>query len=252
MFKFIKNIFQKNGKNEYKFEIVTTVSVNNEPNPSRELLKDATTLKYEGKYNEACEKLKEAFNAKGSESLTVKERMRLAMYLQLAKKSEEGWQVLKEINEKYTDVFSQADIANQMRIFLQKEKLFREAIIFSIWTLCKEIERDKYNIKICIENADRIANNPLLQRIGRREKETVYGRTPEGNPITDKFYKILNDRINEKKSREGIEKTVEPLLKKMKKENFKNEIADSISNYFSKSENYELKEIEDIIDLVLT
>lgn len=142
MFKFINKYFSYNNTRA-KVSANTTLIANSDINPAREMLKDAAALKKEKKYDEACEKLKEAFSLEGAEDLMIKERIRLPMYLQLAKRNDEGWQILNELNVHYTDVFSQAEIANQMRVFLQKEKKYTQAVLFSVWSICKEVERDK-------------------------------------------------------------------------------------------------------------
>jgi hypothetical protein len=88
---------------------------------ARDLLKEATSLKKEKKYAEACEKLRKAYRADGAENLMIEERLRLPMYLQLAGRNDEGWDELNRLNAKYSDIFSQPIIANQMRVFLKKE-----------------------------------------------------------------------------------------------------------------------------------
>ena len=89
---------------------------------ARILLKEATALKKEKKYIEACEKLREAYSADGAENLMIEDRLRLPMYLQLAGKNDDGWDELNRLSEKYVDEFSQPRIAHQMKIFLRKEK----------------------------------------------------------------------------------------------------------------------------------
>ena len=88
---------------------------------SRNLLKEATALKREKKFFEACEKLREAYCADGAENLMIEDRLRLPMYLQLAGRNDEGWDELNRLNIRYLDQFSQPRIANQRRVFLQKE-----------------------------------------------------------------------------------------------------------------------------------
>ena len=89
---------------------------------ARSLLMEATALKREKKYFQACAKLREAYSADGAENLTIEERLRLPMYLQLAGKNDEGWVELNRLDTRYVDQFSQPIIAHQMRIFLRKEK----------------------------------------------------------------------------------------------------------------------------------
>ncbi len=88
---------------------------------ARNLLMEATALKREKKYIEACNKLREAYSADGAENLMIEERLRLPMYLQLAGKDDEGWDELNRLYARYTDQFSQPRIEHQMKIFLRKE-----------------------------------------------------------------------------------------------------------------------------------
>lgn len=89
--------------------------------PARNLLKEATALKREKKYIEACDKLREAYSADGAENLMIEDRLRLPMYLQLAGKNDDGWDELNRLSARYVDQFSQPRIAYQMTIFLRKE-----------------------------------------------------------------------------------------------------------------------------------
>jgi tetratricopeptide (TPR) repeat protein len=85
---------------------------------ARNLLMEATALKKEKKYIEACEKLREAYSADGADDLFIEDRVRLPMYLQLAGKNDEGWDELNRLLARYAD----PRIENQMKIFLRKEK----------------------------------------------------------------------------------------------------------------------------------
>lgn len=248
MFGYIKSLFS-NKQNTPQVMVSSTLIANNEINPAREMLKEATALKKKKRYDEACEKLKEAFSINGAEDLMVKERMRLPMYLQLAKLNDEGWRILNELNVQYTDVFSQAEIANQMRVFLQKEKKYTQAVLFSVWSICKEVERDRKNIQGSIDLADQWATNKddfgFLPE-GRKEK--VYGKTPKGNPITDSAYKMFNDRVADRLSKESVSDRILPLLKKAKKEQLVDNLSEAISKYLKASEYYDLREVRDIIN----
>ncbi|EWH01486.1 hypothetical protein [Halomonas sp. BC04] len=97
MFDFIKNILSNN-KKETRAVVSASVTLNSEVNPAREMLKEATALKKEKKYDEACEKLREAFSLESANNLMVKERLRLPMYLQLANRNDEGWKIINEMN----------------------------------------------------------------------------------------------------------------------------------------------------------
>jgi len=238
VFEFLKSIFSNNNDDEV--------------NPAREMLKDATALKKEKKYDEACNKLKEAFLLEGSADLMVKEKMRLPMYLQLANKNDEGWKILNEINIQYVDVFSQAEIANQMRVFLQKEKKYTKAILFSVWNICKEVERDRYNLQGIIDFADQLVlNKDEFTPLKYEKTEKIYGKTPKGSPITDSTYKMFSDRVDGNISESGVAKSILTLLKKSKKEGQVNILSKSISGYLNSSKQYKLREVRDIINGVL-
>ena len=106
-----------------------------------ELLLEATKLKNDNKITEACEKLKEAYSANGSlngygpsdakDEPCITHRLRLPMYLQIAGKSADGWEELKRLNKKYTDVLDQPHISKQIRIFLNKEK--KQIDPYALW-----------------------------------------------------------------------------------------------------------------------
>ncbi len=252
MLKLLKRIFPsgaKTSKRNNSLNISASISINNEINPARELLKEATQLKHDKKFDEACEKLKEAYSAKGADELMVKERLRLPMYLQLAGKNDEGWKILNEINITFIDVFSQAEIANQMRVFLQKEKKHKQAIMFGAWCICKEIERDRSNIESCINMTDEMAklSSELDFLGGNNEKEEVFAHTPSGNPITDSAYKMFIDRIEYSISLEGIKERLAPMFKRAKLESDLDRVSSKFSDYLKSCNKYDLSEVRDII-----
>lgn len=220
------------------------------PLSARELLKEATQLKKEKRYDEACNKLNEAYSASGSEDLMIKDLLRLPMYLQLAGKNDEGWGVLNELNVKYTDVFSQADIANQMRVFLQKEKKFKLAVQFSAWSICKQIERDYSNIKDSEKMTDQMAkiNSDYSLEDDSAEKAEVFGKTNKGNAITDKAYPMFKERIEHLQSREGLLESLKSDLKKAKLSPIETELCQELSDYLISSKRYQLAMVRDIID----
>ncbi len=115
LFSRIGNIFFSNSKENL------SLSGSQNSDLARNLLKEATVLKKEKKYIRACEKLREAYSANGSENLMIEERLRLPMYLQLAGKNDEGWDELNRLLKKYTDPYSPPIISHQMKVFLKKE-----------------------------------------------------------------------------------------------------------------------------------
>jgi len=179
----------------------------------------------------------------------VKDLLRLPMYLQLAGKNDEGWKILNELNLKHTDVFSQPEIANQTRIFLQKEKKFRHAILFGIWALCKEIERDRSNVKSSIHMADEMAKLDVEFNlsINRDSSQEVFANTPKGNPIADPSYEMFSHRIEYSSSFEGVKECIEPLMKKAKLEEKINVLAKDVSTYLKSKNKYSLNEVSEIL-----
>ncbi len=249
MFNFLKNLFGKSNQNKISISITKNFSTDYQEIKARSLLKEATKLKKEKKYSEACEKLKEAYVAQGSDELSVKDHFRLPMYLQLNGKNDEGWKILNELNIKHVDVFSQADIANQMRVFLQKEKNHKKAIYFGVWTLCKEIERDRSNIKDCLKMTDEFAaldaEYDLSDNSDKRDK--VYTHTRKGNPVTDPAYEMFCERVEYSISVDGVKEVLAPLLKKAKLENISDDLSRRLSDYITSKKRYDFAKVQEII-----
>jgi hypothetical protein len=250
MFKSVMKIINKTFSKEEEVEVIFSgrLVVNNEISPARVILKEAAALKKAKQYNEACEKLILAFESDDAHDLMLKERLRLPMYLQLAKRSEEGWRSLCKINEKFRDTVSQAEISNQMRIFLQKEKKFKVALVYTVWSMCKELERDKRNIRNCMQHADMIAStNGNHLHIPIKNKKS-YGETPKGNVITDSAFQLFNDRIDSCVSIISISDRITTLLKKLKKSEDLDMISRSISEYLKSNDDYNFSDVEELIE----
>jgi hypothetical protein len=215
---------------------------------ARKLLKESTALKKEKKYEEACERLQQAYALADADDLTIADQLRLPMYLQLAGRSDEGWSLLNEINNTITDVFSQVDIAKQMRIFLQKEKKFSHAIVFGLWEICKSIERDRDNIKHIFKLTDSWAKDE--EEYGSFDsddrKEKIYTRTPKGNPVTDSSYEMFSDRIKNDMSLDGVKKSLLPHLKKAKAESSLDALSEASSQYLQLRKKYEFKSVQEL------
>lgn len=249
MFNFLKSLFGKINPNNVSISLTKNFSTQYQESKARFLLKEATKLKKEKKYSEACEKLKEAYVAQGSDELSVKDRLRLPMYLQLAGRSDEGWKILNELNIKHVDVFSQADIANQMRIFLQKEKNYKKAIYFGAWALCKEIERDRSNIKHCLDMTDEFAALDAEYDLSDNsdKKAKVYTHTRKGNSVTDPAYEMFCERVEYSISFDGVKETLAPLLKKAKLENILDDLSRRLSSYLKSTKRYNFAKVQELI-----
>ena len=230
--------------------------------PARVLLKEATALKREKKYTEACAKLEEARLADDGEELMLKELLRLPMYLQLANKNDEGWRILNELGMKHVDLLSQAEIANQMRVFLQKEKKYSEALLHSISYMCKRIEHDREMVQEIEQMADGITDaiedlsseSALLKEFSDKfdEGREVFAHTSKGNPIRDSAYNMLAEGIEDATSQNSVSKAILPLLKKLKETDKSDELSAQISAYLQSSKQYDIFEYRGIIQSILT
>lgn len=230
-------------------KVSAVLTTNSTQSDARKKLKQAAALKKEKRYAEACQVLKKAYKSSGSKELMIEDRLRLPMYLQLDGQADEGWGILNELNVQYTDVHSQAKIAKQMRVFLQKEKNYKQALVFAAWTICKEVEMDRANIQGSYELADTLSSQAAeyaFLRQGRKEK--VYGKTPKGNPITDSAYPMFCERIEASISCEGVSSRLLPMLKKLKKEDLADSIAKEVSAYLTKARRYDLRSLRDILN----
>lgn len=229
-------------------ELIKAEVINTSPD-AHTLLKEATQLKRDKKFNDACEKLKVAYLAPGSKDLMVKQLLRLPMYLQLANRSDEGWRELRKLDTRYTDVYSQAEIARQSRVFLQKEKEFQKALVYSAWIIAKEIERDKKNIENCIEYSDLMSEfNIEYDFLGGTTGKEIYGETPSGNLITDRSYEMLMTHLTEIKTTDGILNFLAKDMKKAKQQEIAIVLAQALASYYSNEKVYKFEAVQNIVE----
>lgn len=205
-----------------------------EPAPTKDvepwaLLKRTASLKKQNKYQEACEVLVNAYKIAEEQNAAfgAKEYMRVAMYYQLDGKNDEGWRVLNEVNLKFTDVYSQAEIANQMRVFLEKEKNHKLSVIYCIWSRCKMIERDSYNIESSREMIEKFKKN---------------------NEYEGSAFEQYENRIKSAMNVNDIELSISKLLKRAGIFEISESIAIDAAKYLSESGSFDLREIHQIID----
>jgi len=220
---------------------------------ARDLLKQATQLKKEKRFDEACEKLKETYSAYGANELMMKDFLRLPMYLQLAGKSEEGWQAINSLRKQSKNIFDQVEIAKQIQIFLRKEKKYKIAVLFAVWEVCKTVECNEFNVKNCIHMADMEATNEdfsFLREI-LKNKDT-YGITPSGNPITDHAYNLFSTRLSESKSIESIREKLRNDLEKTDCADKLDKLSEDIHLYIINNDQYQLNEVIMIVNKYLT
>ncbi|MDV6347501.1 hypothetical protein R2083_08230 [Nitrosomonas sp. Is35] len=212
---------------------------------ARALLKQATQLKKEKQFDAACEKLKEAYSAYGANELMTKDFLRLPMYLQLAGRSEEGWDLLNDLLKDNTSIFDQAEIAHQIQIFLRKEKKYKLAVLFSAWEACEVVERDLFNVRDCIEMADIQASDDFLREISKNQE--VYGYTPNGNPITQYSYDFFNNRLLESKTIEFVRSKLESDLEKSDCSEKLEQLSNDLHEYITSNNKYRLSEVIAIV-----
>jgi len=117
----------------------------------KELLHLATQKKKEGNFDEAIQHLKEAYKVigKGRINYDIKTLLRLPKYLQLADRSDEAW---SEFNKLLSEVYSNRNdniviqhidasiIYDSMRLFLQREKKHKQALVFFALSYLKQVE----------------------------------------------------------------------------------------------------------------
>ncbi|MHB1349353.1 MAG: hypothetical protein ACYCYR_05730 [Desulfobulbaceae bacterium] len=144
----------------------------------QDLLKEATSLKKSGDIEGAILKLKSSYKAieRTGFNWDVKPFIRLPQYLQLAGKKDEAW---KEFNNLLLGYPTQLDnlevlpmthsiIYDKMRLFLQKEKKFKKAVLFAMfsylcWTKGLYLQKRKKELNDCIsdENIDSVLESHL-------------------------------------------------------------------------------------------
>ena len=219
---------------------------------ARDLLKQATQLKKEKRFDEACGKLKEAYSAYGANELMMKDFLRLPMYLQLAGRSEEGWQAINSLQKQSKNIFDQVEIAKQIQIFLRKEKKYKIAVLFAAWGVCKTIECNDFLVKDCIKTADWECTDKEFASVLKSIKLKVYGKTPSGNPITDHAYDLFLGRLLESKSLESIREKLKNDLEKTDCADKLDKLSEDIHLYIINNDQYQLNEVIMIFNRYLT
>ena len=116
-------------------------------NIPQELLKEATSLKKSGDIDGAILKLKSAYKSIEKTNITwsVKTFIRLPQYLQLVGRNDEAWKEFNNLLLGYPNQLNASEVLpmdhsiiyDKMRLFLQKEKRYKKAVLFGIFSyLC--------------------------------------------------------------------------------------------------------------------
>ncbi|WP_413724645.1 hypothetical protein [Sodalis sp. RH16] len=168
---------------------------------ARELLKEATELKKLKEYDWACKSLRLAYvSADVDEYITLKDRLRLPMYLQLAGKNDEGWRELNILAEHTKNFRDQADINNQMKIFLRKEGNIKQSVIHGVYAFILEvIDKKQYirNLEYSADHPKKINADDLDYElmILFDEGRDIHAYTINGSPIYDCSFKFIREDL---------------------------------------------------------
>ncbi|MFY8349230.1 hypothetical protein AAEU29_01635 [Pseudoalteromonas sp. SSM20] len=213
---------------------------------SKELLKIASQLKKEKKYEQACETLESALNKNDGELIFLKDRLRLPMYLQLAGRNDEGWKELNRLTLEYTDHLSQCDITNQMRVFLQKEKKFELAFHAYTWNICKQLELYNHHLREIEKSTDY-----LSKTIYSTKDKTIFGYTDKGNAITDKSYEHFKNKVDSLTSVRSIENILGSTIKKAKLDYCSSEICNYLNRYLTENKTFQATTMRDSLTQII-
>ena len=99
------------------------------------LMKQATALKKEGRFDEAVQKIREAYSEAEEQDLTitVNDFLRLPPYLQKAGRNDEAWDWFNRLIQKYAnDFMSLSVIYDKMRLFRKREKAHKDAVKYAV------------------------------------------------------------------------------------------------------------------------
>ncbi|WP_218135460.1 hypothetical protein [Serratia marcescens] len=184
----------------------------------RDLLKEATRLKKEKKYDEACQTLRVAFqSADVSEYIDIHERLRLPVYLCFANRDDEAWFELNRLSSTYQDSISQIAIRSKMQKFLEDEGKLIDAAFFLAWVYILEL---KHKIDLIVNihaAADKWANEESMivemkdggfasldfRKINDGREPFAF--TNAGNPIYDVAHNHMLASLNRRLTVEVIE-----------------------------------------------
>lgn len=136
-------IYQRASENTSSTPIALRSIAKPEPSVANTLLKEATQLKKNGDIEAACEKLREAYSeiAKGDIIYSIDTFLRLPLYLQKAGRKDDAWREfnklivqgypnqMRDLKLRFMD---HSKVYDKMRLHLQREKNFVEAINFGI------------------------------------------------------------------------------------------------------------------------
>lgn len=218
--------------------------------PARNLLKEATALKRAKRYDEAVAMLRRAYDAPGESHVTLLERLRLPMYLQLAGRADEGWAELNRLNITYVDQSSQISIAAVLAEFLRKEGKYKGAAMWTAWVIFKMKEADVDFINAVVHSADQAPSRALeREALGLPSwpwSTPPTGTTPSGNPIHNVAYPSFHRRLTEDYGEEAIRANLERDLAKVVASEIISALVTNLSSYLAKEPPYDIGSVRRI------
>ena len=119
-----------------RVEFVTETRVNDDLSRKyNELMRESTALKKAGKFEEAVEKIQEAYKEAQEKhlTLTVKDYLKLPPYLQKAGKNDEAWSWFNDLIRSFaSDPMSLSQIYEKMGLFRERENNPKDAIKYNV------------------------------------------------------------------------------------------------------------------------
>jgi tetratricopeptide (TPR) repeat protein len=211
------------------------IFVNRPPPIISEILSKATSTCETGDFNKAIEYLKQAYQeiAKTGFDQGIETFLRLPLYLQKAGRSDEAWVEFNNLltkgypNQSINEVditMTHSRIYDKMRLFLQRENRYIEAIKYGIFS--------------------------YLLVLTFWYKQTEYCKRSK-----DKSDRFLAKRFRQELALESTEKSITemllPLLKKAKRESLLNDLIEFLKLQIEKLPNVNLIELSEELNKIL-
>ncbi|PKB90895.1 hypothetical protein A8A01_03030 [Ewingella americana] len=207
----------------------------------RDLLKEATRLKKEKKYEDACNALRLAFSsASENEYIDIRERLRLPAYLCFDDKDDEAWWELNKLLEAHTDMISQFAIISKMSVFLEDEGKILDSLMFFTRSYILDLMHRVSLIVSMHESADKSAmeeplkvemkDGTIVELDFRKmdENKEPFAYTKLGNPIYAVAYNHTLKSLNDKLDFERIKSDFKPLCKKANRPDLPKKLAKKV------------------------
>jgi|TARA_B100000959_G_scaffold277713_1_gene334753 hypothetical protein len=206
----IFNLFNKSKKNENNEEFSSS--------SCDKLLKKATEKKRSGNLEEAIELLKKAYDV-GASEMSIQNCLRLPLYLQQAKKNDEGWGILCKLlaegwpgGDKFMVHADRAAIYNKMSLFRKREKNFDDALAYGLMSYLEDLN-------LCYSN---MKNDEI------RQKEFEEYELDMSSSSSESYW---GGTLKHRTSDDSINREIKKLLKKSSYEDKFNDIFNLVKRY---------------------